>query len=173
MLNICAKPSGAAMQVVSAACAAVGALASANPGCQSELHMRGAVNALVTLLAEHAATVGAEGTSVGDAAVTCSSPTAAATDSIAERAAWAVVELVAGNADLQDAVRAAHTHCASFCVLALTSLNCRAYVVRRFGNSVPRDRPRRTRQRLLWWLPHSDAACDTMCRSGKREASAS
>jgi len=104
-----------ATQVVSAACAAVGALASANLGCQGELHARGASGALVALLAEHAATESFEGAAAAhDAAVTCISPTAAAADSIAERAAWAIVELVAGNADLQDAVPAANTPCASF-----------------------------------------------------------
>ena len=98
------------MQVVSAACAAVGALASANPGCQGELHARGATNALIALLAEHATVVSAEGTAAeGDATDACSGPAAAATDSVTERAVWAAVELVAGNADLQDAVRAAHT----------------------------------------------------------------
>ena len=138
-LRCVATPSGAAMQVVSAACAAVGALASANPGCQGELHARGATEALVALLAEHADSIGAEETAAaGDAAVPCSSPTAAATDSVAERAVWAIVELVAGNADLQDAVRSAHTPLRFISRLVLTSACHRAYEGLKCQLRVPR-----------------------------------
>ena len=99
------------MQVVSAACAAVGSLASANAGCQNELHARGATAALVALLAEHAGTLSADGATAEGAGPNTDAREAAKTDDIAERAVWATVELVAANADLQDAVRAAQQQC--------------------------------------------------------------
>ena len=94
----------AATQVVSAACAALGALASANPGCQGELHTRGATAALAELLAKHADAL-ADGAAAEDAAINYGNASTAGTDFVAERAVWAAVELAAGNADVQDAVR--------------------------------------------------------------------
>lgn len=64
--------------------------------------------ALSALLAEHAAATSSRGAAAEDnVGAECGDEEPAATNDSAERAVWAAVELSAGNADVQDAVRAA------------------------------------------------------------------